>query len=518
MFATNIFPLSKFGFAHMPFITFTMCTFYCVKRYAQTEHLRYLLFSLISYLVVIFSYNESYILPIPALLLYIVLLLYPKYHSVKRVLLGILLCFSFLLFWKIKSIISAVSQIQPKILFEGAYGLLFSPGKSIFLYSPPLVLLIIFWHRIQKRLLPEVLSFLFLFAIYVFSYGSATISIPGAQELRPIWYGGAVWGPRYMAMLIPPLMLIIFHIITRLSSLQKKFIVTPVFVLGALIQLLGVAVPYQVQYRGLPYHFFIDTTEITRYEYASFIPRYSPIITMTRDFLVKIHDFPKTIDHGLYGVRFYDGFETPLRTGIGVFRGIKSVGHLSFTQKAENPIQSISFLLYNNPDEPTSMYSAQISGSLNTHILSDVSVIPVSKDGSFSITPPAGIIQNGMNLLDVRVTYVGTSSAQNTLYVKKMTINNNSVNLQSLDYPDVSTLLGEKTTSIPYQYWGKTVTDPWQLWNLRARIYEETFDFWWLKNVYYWDKPQTFLSVLFLINIASMIFFFKKTRYLYKKK
>jgi hypothetical protein len=80
-------------------------------------------------------------------------------------------------------------------------------------------------------------------------------------------------------------------------------------------------------------------------------------------------------------------------------------------------------------------------------------------------------------------------------------MNDTNVNLASLDYPDVSSM-GRETTPIPYQYYGNRDNDNWDLWYLRARINEQTLDFWWVKNMYYWDRPQQFIACLFVIDVA----------------
>jgi hypothetical protein len=43
----------------------------------------------------------------------------------------------------------------------------------------------------------------------------------------------------------------------------------------------------------------------------------------------------------------------------------------------------------------------------------------------------------------------------------------------------------------------------WDLWYLRAAITGNTFDFWWIKNLYYWDRPQRLLWTLFVVNITA---------------
>jgi hypothetical protein len=43
------------------------------------------------------------------------------------------------------------------------------------------------------------------------------------------------------------------------------------------------------------------------------------------------------------------------------------------------------------------------------------------------------------------------------------------------------------------------------MWYLRARINERTFDFWWIKNLYYWDRPKNFFWALFIADWAVIL-------------
>jgi hypothetical protein len=72
-------------------------------------------------------------------------------------------------------------------LYVGVYGLLFSAGKSVFLYSPPLVLAAFAAPRFIRRV-GWVATFPFvLLATFVLAYGGV-----------PYWGGDGAWGPRYL--------------------------------------------------------------------------------------------------------------------------------------------------------------------------------------------------------------------------------------------------------------------------------------------------------------------------------
>jgi len=119
-------------------------------------------------------------------------------------------------------------------LYVGAYGLLFSAGKSLFLYSPPLVLALAGWRAFRQRAgwlgtLP-----LALLVSFVLVYGQFTI-----------WSGDGAWGPRYLVPLVGPLALGLACAFEPLAGrgpdLVHRAAVLVLAGLGAGVQVVGVA-------------------------------------------------------------------------------------------------------------------------------------------------------------------------------------------------------------------------------------------------------------------------------------
>ncbi|WP_129673086.1 hypothetical protein [Candidatus Chloroploca sp. Khr17] len=83
-------------------------------------------------------------------------------------------------------------------LTEGLYGLLLSPGKSLFLFAPPVLLAlpgaVVLWRGGQRE---AVLLGLGLFLSHLLLYAR-----------WGEWQGGGVWGPRFLLPAIPPLILL----------------------------------------------------------------------------------------------------------------------------------------------------------------------------------------------------------------------------------------------------------------------------------------------------------------------
>lgn len=76
--------------------------------------------------------------------------------------------------------------------WQGVVGLLFSPGKSVFLYAPPLLLSVLGWRRLHRRVPALAESLLIAAGIALLFYGSWWA-----------WHGGWCWGPRFLVPLMP---------------------------------------------------------------------------------------------------------------------------------------------------------------------------------------------------------------------------------------------------------------------------------------------------------------------------
>ncbi len=501
---TSLLPLTKFSFTHMMFIAFLTTSFYFIRRFGTTQKIKYLVYSAISFCLMAISYNETFTLTIIPLGLYLLAYETPKQRRFTLFLgflggLGMLVLLIALKSPFLGLILQTV-KVYPKILFEGVWGFLLSPGKSIFLYSPPLLLIPIFWHKIKKTFRPELVAALALTCCYLYVIGSAFIMKLGLPQA--IWHGGMNWGTRYIAVLIPLWMLIVFHIIEALKPLQKKLIVVPLFIVGAWIQLVGISTWYLLQYIDLPYNFFIGKTEIQVYDYASFIPRYTPLYTLSRQFIKIALDLPKTIARGKYDVRLFDGFDPPYKLATGTMRGFRQEGHISFKNTPVDKPTSLEFTLYNAPDATTDQQPAQISITLNGKELKKLVLAPQQEETLQFSSIDVPLLER--NTLIFKASYAQPLLSPQVVYIKRMLINQGAVNLDSLDYPDMSTL-GVATTPIPYEYSGKVVTDRWTFWNMRARIFERTLDFWWIKNLYFWDRPAQLIWGLIALNLSVLL-------------
>ena len=113
----------------------------------------------------------------------------------------------------------------------GLFGLLFSSGRSLFLYSPPVILCLFgltgFWRR--HRFAAAVLIFTILLRLLLFSRWWG-------------WHGGLSWGPRYLNPLVPLFLLFLNEVLVRYERYHVgiRTAILIIFLVGFLIQVTGV--------------------------------------------------------------------------------------------------------------------------------------------------------------------------------------------------------------------------------------------------------------------------------------
>ncbi len=191
------------------------------------------------------------------------------------------------------------SHGSPDILV-GLYGNLFSPGRSIFLYSPPLILALFALSRFYRRYPAETWLILGISTIYLGLY-----SIPSN------WYGGWSFGPRYFVALVP---LLILPLGEFLSSSWRWSVAALFGVIGLGIQVVGVTANVSYVYWDW------TNMHLSPADAYLFSPRLSAIPTHTRDLLAG-----KNVDVWMIWVVHHHGVSAAV--GIaGVCLAILSIG------------------------------------------------------------------------------------------------------------------------------------------------------------------------------------------------
>ncbi|MEA3506801.1 MAG: glycosyltransferase family 39 protein [Elusimicrobiota bacterium] len=123
-------------------------------------------------------------------------------------------------------------------VYAGLFGLLFSPGKSVFLYNP-LILLSLFWFRRFFRGRKNI--WLYYFIIFIPLY--RLLLYAHWHD----WHGGLGWSSRRLLPVIPFLILPLGAALENFTSLKKYKKILIVFTIFAsfLIQLLSIVVHYK---------------------------------------------------------------------------------------------------------------------------------------------------------------------------------------------------------------------------------------------------------------------------------
>ncbi|MGN6107462.1 MAG: hypothetical protein ACTHU0_20300 [Kofleriaceae bacterium] len=114
--------------------------------------------------------------------------------------------------------------------FDGAWGMLASPNKSAFLYSPPLVLAVLALPA-AVRAVPRLGLAMLAMVVPVFVVYSTYRS----------WSGDYAWGPRFFVWAVPVLLIPLAWFIDRSAARWRRVVLGGVVAAGIAVQLLGSA-------------------------------------------------------------------------------------------------------------------------------------------------------------------------------------------------------------------------------------------------------------------------------------
>ncbi len=159
----------------------------------------------------------------------------------------------------------------------GMYGLLFSPGKGLFVYVPFLAALAVSAWMFFRRARHEFLLMSLLFTVYCLLFSSWYY-----------WSGGTNWGPRFLVPTLPFLTLLIAPVVELVLAKRSRWL-TLVFsalcLLSFAFQILGVAVP-SLAYRAR----MLKLSPNPEWD-AIFLPEFSPLIGSTNLLRPSVLDF-----------------------------------------------------------------------------------------------------------------------------------------------------------------------------------------------------------------------------------
>jgi len=256
---TIAWPYAKHPFDNIVETFFVLSSVYCMYLYSTNKKTLYILCSSSS-LGLAFITRQTSLLIIPALS---ILLLYPHFKSfaftamAKSVDRGVslfvvaLLPFIGLIFWyddyRFGSIFeTGYSLIASRMnidfftgtqLLTGFSGFLISPGKGYFYYSPAAILFFFSIKSFVKKYSALGACFICIFITYLL-FLSKNI----------YWHGDWAWGPRYLLVITPFLMIPVAQLFDSIAWLQKKSLRIASYVIitvSIVIQLAAVSVDFK---------------------------------------------------------------------------------------------------------------------------------------------------------------------------------------------------------------------------------------------------------------------------------
>jgi len=150
-------------------------------------------------------------------------------------------------------------------LFVGLYGLLFSSGKGLFLYAPIAALGVVSMRAFATCRRRETFLLLGLFAANL-------LLIAKYRD----WGGEGSWGPRYLTLVLPCLVLPIGALL-QTGSIAVKRAFLALSLAGLLVQFGGVSIHYGTYYRAIGEFPYTATPSDPLFMYkAHYVPNYSP--------------------------------------------------------------------------------------------------------------------------------------------------------------------------------------------------------------------------------------------------
>ncbi len=248
---TYIAPFSTGFFQHSSEAFFLLAAFYFLFLDGQSPHWRWrLLGGLMAALLVQFRYPA--VMAVPGLLFYHATLVWRRrsptalgsapFSSLLRQMAPFVgaLVFAFVMhaadqlakFGTIWSVGNYATLRNHNPLLLGLYAFLFSPGDSIFLFTPLLVLAPWTLRRLYRRHPLEVAFILLQTGVYLFFYGKFDD-----------WHGLWCFGPRYLMALVPLLMLSLGPWLDE-AGRRKWLILVPLILVGLWVQATHIAVDF----------------------------------------------------------------------------------------------------------------------------------------------------------------------------------------------------------------------------------------------------------------------------------
>lgn len=142
-------------------------------------------------------------------------------------------------------------EVNPYPLWEAIDAIAVSPGKSLFIYSPPLLVALWFWLAFLRRfpIMRPIFAVLLLIAIF---------------HIRNRTWADETWGPRRIHFVVPILLLPLGEMFRDWRAIRPwvRRLAAAVIVIGILVQMLAVSFNYAARFFVLAHtrHFAVQYT------------------------------------------------------------------------------------------------------------------------------------------------------------------------------------------------------------------------------------------------------------------
>ena len=155
-------------------------------------------------------------------------------------------------------------------MWVGVYGFLFSPGRSMFVYAPILLVAVAGWFhlwRTRRRIAIVMVGIVVPYVLF--------------HSRLPYWEGGGCWSPRYIATILPFFLLGLAALVDG-SVRRGTWVTTAALAVASVcVQMLGVLVPC------IPYA--MEMSASGSLEKVMWHPAYAPLVEHARR-LVQLQD------------------------------------------------------------------------------------------------------------------------------------------------------------------------------------------------------------------------------------
>lgn len=257
-FGTMAWPQSKHPWDHPEEMLFLLLSLFFIQYYLRTKALTYLLLSSLA-LGVAFTTRVPTILALVPILIYLVMERHDARRSMQDVAIftGAFTPFVLIQLWYNHARFGSIFETGLSLMAQragidffsgtplhvGLQGLLVSPGKGFFLYAP--------------------ITILFFFSIRGFfrrhkglacCLAAIAMAYVGFIAKNIYWHGDWSWGPRYIFVITPLLMIPVAEFVEKGASAQKRLsrgLWIGLFVVSVVVQLIGISIDFNRYFYSL---------------------------------------------------------------------------------------------------------------------------------------------------------------------------------------------------------------------------------------------------------------------------